>query len=671
MTPILYDANEESFTSNGLGRLSDATGCTVTEERNGQYELAMEYPITGIHYGDIAEERIILAVPSDEAEAQPFRIYAVSKPMDGIITVSAHHISYDLKTQVVLPFSADSASQAMMRIKENISGGTRFAFWTDKGTEAAMRQAKPIECRSLLGGVEGSVLDIYGGEYEFDRFAVKLHGNRGADRGAVIRYGKNLMGLKVDTDYGDVVTAIVPFWTKDDVTVVGERTECEKSADFSEQKCVTKDFSQEFDEAPTVEQLREKAAAYMENNQTWLPKVSVDVEFTPLWQTQEYKDIAPLERVRLCDTVTVQYPDLGVDVKIRVNKTVYDVLEERYTSLELGDARTSLAETVVSGAATQKDLGDAKTEFQQALDRASDKWRGGSGGYVVINVDGDGRPNELLIMDKPSISEAVKVWRWNSEGLGYSSTGYDGKYDAVITADGKIVADFVATGELDAALVTIKNFTSNHVKSAGKAALEITDGILTVTAAGGTLEITEAEKSTSDGAAGPVIRVTGSKKESGDTVVGCGKVETNDALADTLAARSKTGISVLNDLDMNSHSILNQSDARLKTNIRDFGGHALDTINAIELKSFDYIRDGRHADIGIIAQQLRQAVPGQVEENQKTGVLSVKTNELIYYLIGAVQELSGRPQTTDWTDPYTDDEKRAFCENLEKEEGHD
>lgn len=471
MIPVLWETNVNYFTgqtpTGRIAWLGDAASCVVTEERNGQYELEMEYPVTGTNYAEIREERIITAEPSEGMDPQPFRIYAISRPLEGVVTVHACHISYDLKRMVVMPFRAGSAPAAMQEIQTNLiqpGSGTRgkFTFWTDKTTAATMDQTVPIECRSLLGGVQGSVLDVYGGgEYEFDGFDVKLHQNRGADNGVTISYGKNLTGLQADTDYSGVYTSMVPYVVKEDGVVVGDKIESAYVGNYSEQKCVTHDFSEQFETLPTKEDLNAAAESYMQRNEPWVPKMNLDVEFAPLWQTEEYAKIAPLERVRLCDTVKIEHEALGISATAKVIRTEYDVLAGRYRFIGLGDARTSLAETVSESFVRQEDK-NTQSWFEQAIQRATNLLRGGLGGHVLIKTNANGEPEEILIMDKPTVEEAVKIWRWNMGGLGYSENGYNGPFRTAITQDGEIVADFITAGTLDVGKVLLRGIIASE-----------------------------------------------------------------------------------------------------------------------------------------------------------------------------------------------------------------
>ena len=212
MKPILFEINEKQFKTNGLGRLSEAISCTVTEERNGSYELALRYPLTGKKYKDLTLGRIILARHSDGADMQPFRIYKITKPMNGVVEVYAEHISYQLSKIPVMPFTAASVTAALDGLVSNSAESNPFTVWTDKTTKATFKVTHPASFRSLLGGTEGSILDVYGkGDFEWDMWTVKLHGNRGTDSGVEIRYGKNLTELEATDDTSNVYTGVCPY----------------------------------------------------------------------------------------------------------------------------------------------------------------------------------------------------------------------------------------------------------------------------------------------------------------------------------------------------------------------------------------------------------------------------------------------------------------------------
>lgn len=208
----LYESTETEFNTNGLGSLNDAISCQVVEERNGEFELEMTYPITGRKYNDLQLRRIIMAKANPYSDLQPFRIYSITKPINGIVTINAEHISYDLSGYPASPFVADTVQNAFINMKSASAIECPFIFTTDKSTTANLTVIKPMSMRSLLGGVEGSILDVYGGEYEFDKYNVKLWNKRGLNRGVSIRYGKNLTDLKQEENCSSVYTGVYPFW---------------------------------------------------------------------------------------------------------------------------------------------------------------------------------------------------------------------------------------------------------------------------------------------------------------------------------------------------------------------------------------------------------------------------------------------------------------------------
>ena len=461
MIPILYSKAETvtqlvADKTNGVGRLADATSCKVQEDRNGAFTLSMTYPISGIHYADIVIGGCIKAKPNELADPQLFRIYHISKPLNGMVTIDAQHLSYDLSKAVVKPFSAKGITTVTSGMISNMIGGIGFSFSSDiNNGDSQFTNDHPQSFRALLGGQEGSVLDVFGGEYEFNNEKVILHAHRGSDNGVVIRYGKNLTSVQQDENIESTYTAVYPYvLNSDQETIAGD---LQTVVSTSEPKILALDLSSEFKEedgTPTAAQINAKAQEYIKANNIGVPKVSLDVSFVQLWQTQEYKEIAPLERVSLCDTVTVKYEKLGVDAKAKVITTVYDVLAERYDSITLGDAKSSLASTIAAAPDRNEIQKQASSDLERAVTRATNLITGQKGGHVVIKRDANGKPQELLIMDTEDEATATKVWRWNLSGLGYSSKGINGEYGTAITQDGEIVADFITTGDLNAQVIT-------------------------------------------------------------------------------------------------------------------------------------------------------------------------------------------------------------------------
>lgn len=462
--PILYRADETEFDTYGIGMLSDCTFCEVTEERNGAFECVMKYPLHGALFDEIKNDRVILVKPNDTSRSQPFRIYRITTPMNGIITVYAQHMSYDLSGIGVLCFESKSVSPqlALERIFANTSSKHGFKCRTDLSAPRAFSVSKPMSIRACLGGTEGSVLDVWGGEYEWDMFDVILHSKRGKDNGVVIEYGKNLTSLEQDNDFSSVYTHLLPYAVikngdTESVVTLSEIT-IPIVETYAREKTLIKDFSSFFKDGETVTEdtLRAKAKSYIKQNPFGDETPTVKVSFEPLWQQPEYSQF--LEKVNLCDTVIVRHPDMNIEVKTKVIETVYDALAEKYSSITLGTAKSNFVNTVAEIKSTTDEIKKETDSFpllmNTAIKNATSLISGQQGGFVVMHTDSvTGKPYELLILDNENLYDTRNVWRWNVSGLGFSKSGYNGPYETAITADGKIVADFITSGTLMANII--------------------------------------------------------------------------------------------------------------------------------------------------------------------------------------------------------------------------
>lgn len=459
MNPILFSENSTTFTTNGIGRLSSAISCECVEERNGQYEVELTYPIDGQHYSDIGIRKIIVVIPSDGATLQAFRIYKISKPINGKVVINARHISYDLSKNTSMPFSITSSpsacSQALAGLKSHAVETCPFSFWTDVTTAGSYSQSAPASIKSRLGGVEGSILDQFGGEYEWDNFTVKLHRQRGSLaelNGLTLRYGKNITDITQEENIASTATGAVPYWQDyegDLVTLPEQAVYSQYASRYSQHLTVPLDLSEKFDDKPTVEALRAAANVVVNASEFGLPKVSIEVSFVALWQTEEYKDIAPLQRVKLCDEVTVSFEKLGVDVTAKVVKTVYDVLAERYQSIQIGSVRSNLAMTLTDqNAQTLRQIEAQAVSVETAINNAT-KWLTTAGGYVIAIRNADGSWKELIFSNMTDpYNASAKLLRVNNNGIGFSTHGMAGPFTNAWTIDGHLVADFLFGGTL-------------------------------------------------------------------------------------------------------------------------------------------------------------------------------------------------------------------------------
>ena len=475
MIPILYRNSETAFTSNGICRLIDCISCEVTEERNGVYELEMTYPVTGRNYSKIARGLIIYATHDDTQTPQPFDIYKISKPIDGIVTINASHISYRQNKMVLKPFTAVDIQTALQGFVTYCQTNNPFTYWTDKQpeTSAPYDLKEPKTVRAALGGSEGSILDVYGtGEYEFDHFSVKLYTARGEVKPVQIRYGKNMTDLTDEDDAGDSYNAVMPFWRSPETgytsilpeltvgrdgvlffdepwtTTTGTITDengTEIDFRYAPSAVVPLDLSGDFPTPPTFQQMRTRAAQLLNQNKPWLSRRTITVDFVQLWQMDEYKDVAPLQHVNLCDTVTIVHPYLDLTAEAKIVKTVYDTLLDRYSSMELGDAKATFG-TMITDAATKSATEGVAAAVSAAATGIVNTLSGENGGHIVLKYI-NGVPSELLILDTDNIDTAVNLWKFSYKGLSHLSDGYSGvDEDVAILMDGFINANAIKTG---------------------------------------------------------------------------------------------------------------------------------------------------------------------------------------------------------------------------------
>lgn len=459
MIPILNSST--TLTGKGIGHLTDALSCVITHEINGEYELRMRYPVTGIHYGDLAENLIIWAEPDNMTQTQAFRIYRITRPLNNIVTVYARHIAYDMSGIIVKPFSAFSLSTALAAIPSNCSPSCPFSFSTTRSTTVAFEIKEPTVLWAMMGGTEGSLLDVYGGEWDFDNLTAKSMSRLGSDRGVAIRYGKNMTELEQDITIESTYAGVFPYWYDGETdTLVKLASDYIPVSGALGTRLLLLDLSDEFDTQPTEAQLTTRAEAYIDSHDLGEPKISWKVNMAMLAQSEEFS--AVLEQVMLGDTIHIFYEPMNLTATARAVKLEYDVLQERYNSITLGRVKQNLAKIVAdTQTATANVVKGVKSTIEDAVAHATDFIRNGSG-YMRFIYDGD-QLTEIVSMDDPDIEQAQKVWRWNNGGFGFSSTGYNGPYTLAITQDGSIVADFIKSGTLDASQVTVENLDASKI----------------------------------------------------------------------------------------------------------------------------------------------------------------------------------------------------------------
>lgn len=375
MVPRLFERDATEFDGLGLRNLVDAISCTVTEERNGVYELEMVYPISGSGFDEIIEDRIIVAKAHEQGEPQAFRIYRIDKVLAGQATINARHISYQLSfTPVPALSGTGDAQSAMNALKSAALDSCPFTFASDISESKSYNISVPSAVRTALGGMEGSILDTYGGEFEWNNWNVILHESRGADKGVRIAYGKNLTALDRTTDIGDTITGVMAYYVKEDGSIVYSSPKVIQNAhvaDYAHGRTLALDVSGEFEDVPTVAQVTAYATSYLATTALAEASEALTVDFVPLWQTADYG--APyVEHIELCDIVTVEYKKLGVVAKKQVTKTVFNVLENRYDSIELGGEAT-VVDTLAGMESDTASLSSADARMAQEIAKLSAK----------------------------------------------------------------------------------------------------------------------------------------------------------------------------------------------------------------------------------------------------------------------------------------------------------
>lgn len=485
MIPILFSESERDFVSEGLGRLTECASWIVREERNGVFEGYFDYPQDGERFSDIKIGCHVMGLHDNSNKPQAFTIYRQEdRQIDGLSRFYFQHLTYDLTKVVVQPYTASSCAEAVSKIVPNSLSENRFTFWTDKNVSGRFNLKQPASVRNVLGGMQGSILDTYGkADLEWDMYTVRVYQNRGRDNGVEIRYGKNLASLERDRNNSESYNSVVPFWLGEDGTMVmlpegivygeSEVTESlwkthdldviQTQADedllfrYYTVKAVPLDLTDEFEERPTETQLRTKAQEFIDSQDAYRLKENITVDFVQLWETDEYKDIANLQRVNLCDTVTIIYDKLDIRAKAKVIATEYDGLAERYTLVGLGEPKQTLAETLavtIKQDVTSTITRDMPTVsmMEAAISEATRMLAGGFGGHIVYHFLGDGTPSEMLILDTPDESAATNIILLNKNGIGFSTDGGH-TYSTAWTIDGKFNADFISSGSVQANLI--------------------------------------------------------------------------------------------------------------------------------------------------------------------------------------------------------------------------
>lgn len=394
MRPILFNKNEQSFDTYGLGELNVTKG-TATRERNGNYTLYAEIPVNDPMVSILQKEMKLKADAGLRTKNQTFEISRVVKDSSNIVKIYGQHISHKLEYMALRNATAfaGSAYSALAIWKGALIGDLRFDVWSDIQTvgKGVFDISKMENARQALGGVEGSILDIYGGEYEFDNMTVRLHKQLGRTAPTVLEYGRNILSAESDETIESAYTSVLPFATYTPDKPEGDTSDSQPDAVtvtlpedyvdskykdlYAHRRIKIVDFSSEFKsdgknkDIPTVEKLRKMATNYMDRNAIGKPKFNTKIEYADLARTLDYADRGWIEEVELCDIVPVYYPQIGLtDETLEITTITYDFVNERNESVEFGDIGTNVRATMQNGLAGKvDDIAKAQQAFEDSL----------------------------------------------------------------------------------------------------------------------------------------------------------------------------------------------------------------------------------------------------------------------------------------------------------------
>ena len=421
--PILYAPDATDFFNMGLGPLTTSLTATVSEERNGSFILEAEVLTDDAIYPLLEHNTILKADAGHTLKDQRFKIKRIVPTDKGTAKIYAEHVSYlsqELSLKPEITIKSLNANAAIGRWKSSLNETNPFVVDSDITTTGSTtwRIDKVANPRQALGGVEGSLLDVYGGEYRFDNYHISLLKKRGTTANTVLAYGRNITSFEQELNITDTYTSVYPYAIYTDkndneqmVTIDGYVVDCENVSSFPNRVVKIVDFSSEFehDEVPTKAKLQTLAEQYVTANDFGTPKVSIKVSFVDLSKAADYAEYQALEEVNLCDDVRVIFPKLGVNTVAKVTRTVWNVLSESYDEIEIGEKRASLS-TIINDQGKQ--IGEAEKNANGAIIAANGK---NTIFFGLYGADGLGEPVANKLGDtwyKPN-GEDTETYIWN------------------------------------------------------------------------------------------------------------------------------------------------------------------------------------------------------------------------------------------------------------------
>lgn len=662
---ILHDKTNNNWNSQGLGPLHEAMNPKVTRERNGIYDLTFSYPVKGILFKKLVVGRWIVADagPSQTAKAQRFEIAEITKPKNGIVTVYCEHYRYQFLRAIVKlgsKFENVTAQTALNQLRNQMEPKGDFTFYSDIVTTSSIDFTDPSRFKNVqeaLGGVQGSMLDNFGGEYLFNNNQVRLLAKAGIERNVIIAYGKNLTDISQEESIENTFTSVYG-WAKLDgedgqiITLPETYLDSEHVNNYTQRRIQMVDFSDKKPE--NVSALREMVKSYIKTNKVGVPKVNIKTSYVDLASSVMDEQLKNLEELDLCDWVTVLFNELGINTSAQIIKTVWNVTLDKFDSLELGEAATNMSKVLNDNQPDTDKIIDKIGWLEDAQKEASDILNNPGKGHVVI-YPSLSDPQQILIMDTEDINTAKNVWKWNSGGLGFSSTGYYGAYGLAMTNNGAIVADRMTTGTLraidiigvsiSASDITGANIFGGLIKGAqfvqsdngGSAVLGMRYGALGFfssesAAIEGNNKFASVYGDSSSGgtmimhAGGTIFRIYGNSTSNfGGPLEIFGKITGNK------------GADLYGTLNMNGHSIINQSDIRLKENITVPTISGITETKRIQMAEFEYRQfydkqdpekqRPKERQFGVIAQST--PFLSKIQNEKENHYLSVDLNKQI------------------------------------------
>lgn len=429
MKPILYKANETTFETYGLGEI-DATKALVTRERNGNYTLYIEYPASGRLASVFKNDMRIKSDAGLRTKNQTFYISRILKSSKGIIKIYAKHISHLTEFMAMRngTLANGTASSALSIWASNTLGGVRFDTWSDITTSnrTSWDIANFKNAREALGGREGSILDVWGGEFEFDNTTIRLHKQLGRKSPIVLEYGRNILSAEDEQDIGATYTSIYPYatYTPDSTGSTDGHSEAitvelpEKYIDskyvglYNERRVEIVDFSSSFKEkeVPTAAKLRNLANAYIINNNVGLPKINTKIEYVDLSKAQDHASNQILEEAELCDIVPIYYPPIGITSEDgKLTTIVFDVLRGVNDSVEVGTIGEGIRSAMTSGLTTQ--VSDIAKSQKQLVDTLPKYLLNAQGNKVWYNRP-DNKEHKVgdIWFEKNGLYDRMYIW---------------------------------------------------------------------------------------------------------------------------------------------------------------------------------------------------------------------------------------------------------------------